>query len=123
MRAIGVLTGGFSENDLKAAGAATVYRDIAHMLVEYSEYPVEQTTRVPADVAIATANQVSIKRDAREAVNVRAIDDDLVLGSDAGVELVGGIEMERARDVLRVICPTAEGHDELEIVAVVELRP
>jgi hypothetical protein len=30
--------------------------------------------------------------------------------------------MERARDVLGVVCPAVQGHDELDVVAAVELR-
>lgn len=37
VRTIGVLSGGFSEQTLRAAGAIEVYRDVAHLLARYDE--------------------------------------------------------------------------------------
>ena len=41
--------------------------------------PIEQPTRLAADIAIAVLDQRSIKGNAGQTVNVRAIDDDLVI--------------------------------------------
>jgi hypothetical protein len=60
--------------------------------------PLEQTARVAPDVAVAALDQVAVEGDARQAVDVRAVDDDLVARLDRLVELVRGIEMDRARD-------------------------
>ena len=84
--------------------------------------PVEQPAGVAPDVAIAAPDEVAVQGDAREAVDVRAVDDDLVVGLDRRVQLVGRVEMERARDVLGVERPAVEGHDQLEVVAAIELR-
>lgn len=40
LRTIGVLSGGFPEQDLKRAGAVTIYRDIGHLLEEYDRSPL-----------------------------------------------------------------------------------
>jgi HAD superfamily hydrolase (TIGR01509 family) len=37
MRTIGLLSGGFSEEDLRAAGAVEIYRDVADLLERYDE--------------------------------------------------------------------------------------
>ena len=41
--------------------------------------PVEQAARVAPDVAVAAPDEVAVQRDARQAVDVRAVDDDLVV--------------------------------------------
>ena len=40
IRAIGMLCGGFPENDLLAAGCIAIYRDPAHLLAEYEASPL-----------------------------------------------------------------------------------
>src|SRR5437867_2435073 len=84
--------------------------------------PVQQPARVAADVPIAASNQIPIEGDARQTVDPRAVDDDLVVGPDRRVELSGGVEMDRVRDVLDFERPAVERHDQLEVVAPVELR-
>jgi hypothetical protein len=70
----------------------------------------------------ATPDEVAVHGNARQAVDVRAIDDHLVVGPDSRVERVRAIEMDRARNVLGVERPAVERHDQLEVVAPVELR-
>ena len=41
--------------------------------------PVEQPARVAPHVAVAAADEIAVEGDAREAIDVRAIDDDLVV--------------------------------------------
>jgi len=41
--------------------------------------PVEEATRVAAHVPVAAPDEIAIERDAREAVGMRAIHDDLVV--------------------------------------------
>jgi len=40
LRTVGVLTGGFSEAELREAGAVAVYRDVAHLLAELDTSPL-----------------------------------------------------------------------------------
>jgi hypothetical protein len=73
-------------------------------------------------VPVAAPDEVAVHRDAREAVDLGAIDHDVVVRLERRVERLGRIEMKRARDPLRVIGPAVEGHDELEWIASIELR-
>jgi phosphoglycolate phosphatase-like HAD superfamily hydrolase len=38
--AVGLLSGGFAETDLRAAGARAIYRDPAHLLDEHDRSPL-----------------------------------------------------------------------------------
>ena len=40
LRAVGMLSGGFPEADLRAAGAGAIYRDPAHLLEDYDRSPL-----------------------------------------------------------------------------------
>jgi HAD superfamily hydrolase (TIGR01549 family) len=40
LRTIAVLSGGFSEEDLRRTGAIAIYRDVAHLLAEYESSPL-----------------------------------------------------------------------------------
>src|SRR4051794_17146205 len=83
--------------------------------------PVDEPAGIAPYVAVATLDEVAIQGDARQAVDVRAVDDDLVVGPDGGVELLRRVEMQRARDVLGLEGPSIEGHDQLDRLASIEL--
>ena len=70
---------------------------------------------------IAAFHHVTIKRHARQAIHVRAVDDHLVVWRNCLVELLWRVEMERAGNVLGVERPAIECLDQLEIVATIEL--
>jgi len=40
LRTIGVLSGGWTEHDLRQAGCIAVYRDVAHLLDHYDKSPI-----------------------------------------------------------------------------------
>src|SRR6266542_2142123 len=83
--------------------------------------PVEQPARVAPHVAIAAPDKVAVEGDARETVDIRAVDDDLIVRPYRRIKLVGTVEVDRAWDVLGLERPAIEGHDQLELLATVEL--
>ncbi len=42
MRTVGLLSGGFTQEALRGAGAAAVYRDVSDLLDRYDESPLEK---------------------------------------------------------------------------------
>src|SRR5579863_4541454 len=85
--------------------------------------PVDETSRVVADVPIAVRAQLGDRRQAGVAVEVRAIDDDLLVLAERGEHLLGALEVDRPRDVLGAEAPVAGGHHQLEGLAARELGP
>lgn len=48
MRTIGLLSGGFTEDELRGAGAVAVYRDVPDLLDNYEESPLAASAAAAA---------------------------------------------------------------------------
>src|SRR5204863_6648450 len=86
-------------------------------------FPVDEPTAVVCELSIPVVPELLEQREARVAVDVRAIDDDVVVVSEAGKRLVVAREVDRFRDVLRAKRPVVAGHDEREAIAAGKAPP
>jgi hypothetical protein len=75
---------------------------------------------VATHISVAAIDQRPIERHTHETVHIRAVDDDLVVHVERLVKLVGSVEVKRTWDVLGVVGPPVESHDELDGIIRVE---
>src|SRR3954467_429465 len=76
--------------------------------------PVDQTAGVVADVLVTVLAQLLDRRQAGVAVEVRAIDDDLLVLAQRGEHLLRALEVDRPGEMLGPKRPVAGGHYQLE---------
>src|SRR5690242_13123617 len=80
--------------------------------------PVGDAARVAANVPESGPLETAVGADARRAVDVCAVDDDVVAGVEAGD---GVVEVERRRDPLGLVGEARQRHHEPEVVATLQL--
>ena len=59
VKTVGLLCGGFPEDDLRAAGCVRIYRDAAHLLAEYDSSPLATSSRASSHASNQASDAVA----------------------------------------------------------------